>query len=117
VIPAKLVNLTPHRVRLITSRGALDFDPSPVPARLEERLEELAIVGGVPLYAIRYGEPQNLPSPEEGCLLIVSSVIRQALPHRFDLVSPCSLVRDSAGKIKGAAGLCGSHWAQQWITR
>lgn len=111
----KLVNLTPHKVVFVTPSGRVELEASARPARLKETLHEVGQVEGLPVFAISYGDPENLPEPKAGRLLIVPTLIRQALPHRFDLVSPCQYVRDDEGQIVGAQGLCGTHWTARWI--
>ena len=38
-------------------------------------------------------------------MLIVSRLVVDALPHRFDLVAPDDLFRDDAGNVVGAQSL------------
>lgn len=111
----KLVNLTPHPVTFFTPQGKVEMAGSASPARLKETLVTVGEVNGIEVFTVTYGEPENLPEPKAGRLLIVPTIIRQALPHRFDLVSPCQFVRDEQGQITGAKGLCGSHWTARWI--
>lgn len=112
----KLVNLTPHPVSFIHDQGQIELPACPNPIRLKETLVKVGEVEGIGVFDISYGEPENLPEPRAGRLLIVPTLIRQALPHRFDLVSPCQFVRDEQGQVTGAKGLCGSHWTARWIT-
>lgn len=61
--------------------------------------------GGVVLVRQEFGNVTGLPDAEEGFLLIVSTIVKSALPDRRDLVSPASLVRDDEGRIIGCRSL------------
>jgi hypothetical protein len=52
------------------------------------------------------GNPQGLPEPEDGVVLVVSALVAEAAPEREDLAYPGEAIRDSDGKIVGAKGLC-----------
>jgi len=60
---------------------------------------------GVVLVRQKFGNVTGLPDAEEGFLLIVSALVKSALPDRRDLVSPASLVRDDDGSIIGCRSL------------
>lgn len=45
---------------------------------------------------------------EEGIYLLVSAMVREALPLRKDLVSPGQLLRDDDGNVIGCLGLVGN---------
>lgn len=112
----KLVNLTGHPVVLVPGGGRLVLAASTNPARLTESYEAVGEVEGVPLYAASTGVPVGLPEPVPGTLLIVSSVLRNAVTSRFDLVSPCCFERDELGNVVAARGLCGSPWTAKWLS-
>ena len=57
------------------------------------------------LYAQEYGEVTGLPPEEEGVVLVVSGLVRAALPEREDLASPGGLVRDEKGRVVGCTHL------------
>ena len=60
-------------------------------------------VEGIPIF-IRSGQNVvNLPEPEEGRLLIVTSYVREALPARKDLISPAKFIRDTNGVVIGCS--------------
>jgi hypothetical protein len=111
----KLVNLTPHTVTLIVEGGSLEVPPSGSVVRAKETKELVGILGdrdiSVPLYRIRYGEPEGLPTVEPDTYYIVSSLAAQAIkahlpPHvaeRFVVVT--DPVRDEGGRIIGARAL------------
>lgn len=70
--------------------------PSGIVARSNPRYEQVGEVMGVPLLVSSTESVSNLPEPEPGTLLIVPTIVRVALPHRKDLISPCKLIRDGS---------------------
>ena len=100
------INLTPHDVTIRRVDGSeVTYPPAgPVP-RVQETKEEIAVVDGVPFVRVRYGQVDGLPSPMDGAYLIVSTLIRQALPERQDLVSPGDSIRNEDGLIVGCRAL------------
>lgn len=117
--PVKLVNLTPHEIRLVRPAHLVLLKAHPevvfrIPparqvARVAVRREDAGHIdaGGVPipLARTRYGEIEGLPSPQPGTLYIVSSLVAAAARDRTDLLIPDELVRDEQGKVVGARGL------------
>ena len=103
----KIVNLTPHVINVVSPEGETlgTFAPSGAVARLATTNEPAGSVGGVPLTRTVFGEPIGLPTQEDGTILIVSGLVRGALPGRSDLASPGWLVRDDAGRVVGCEGL------------
>ena len=106
----KIVNLTPHAVTLHGAEGkAMTLAPSGQLARLAVAREPMfpITVDGVTLSVSRptFGAVTGLPDAQPGVLLLVSALVAEAV-RRVDVVSPGELVRDSAGVIVGASGLC-----------
>jgi hypothetical protein len=58
-----------------------------------------------PLVRGTYGQVIDLPDQQEGVLLVVSALVRAALPGRRDLASPADLVRDTVGRVLGCRAL------------
>lgn len=106
-----LKNLTPHEVKIITDEGAIVVKPSGIIARCEEHEELAGELAGIPVTKIVMGEVVDLPTEEEGVVLIVSHIVLQACPERKDLVKPGKQVRNAAGDIIGCLSLCvlGNH--------
>lgn len=100
----KLVNLTPHTVKLVNDFGVLELDSAGV-ARVSSTQEEIGLIIGVPLVRATFGEVTGLPESVEGTMYIVSALVRAALPGRADLASPGDLVRDEKGNVIGAKSL------------
>jgi hypothetical protein len=110
-----LRNLTPHDVTLIGDDGVYQSFATEVPNGAEGprvietvvRARPAGAIDGVPveLRHIDRAEVTGLPTAEDGVLLIVSEMVREAEPDRSDLVSPTALVRDPSGRIIGARAL------------
>lgn len=105
-----LKNFTPHAINIIDKRGNVTLTlPSLGSVRVSERTETKGDVNGIPLVSKVYKEAEGLPPCVEGTMLIVSLLVKNACPGRYDLVSPDtgpeSVVRDSSGKILGVRRL------------
>jgi hypothetical protein len=102
----KLLNLTPHAIRLIGPDGsAREIPPSGNVARVAQTLAPAGDADGVPLFRAQFGPVVGLPEPEPGVLYIVSALVRTACPDRTDLASPGDLVRGPDGQPVGCRGL------------
>ncbi len=98
----KLINLTPHRVTFSTG---LTLEAASLPARLVQEYIQIDTLNDIPIYQTLYHDIVNLPPQEEDVYYIVSGLIRSALPHRKDLLSPAQLIRDTEGNVIGCNGL------------
>lgn len=99
----KIINLTPHTVNDIDSHNK--FAPSGTVARVDvSRQCTLITEDGVKFYVPSFGDVVNLPEEQEGVALIVSAMVRTALPNRRDLISPSLLARNEAGEVIGCYG-------------
>ncbi len=62
-------------------------------------------IDGVPVFRNSYGEPENVPDPEDGVMYVVSSITAQACREAGrttkDLLLPARTVRDSEGRVIG----------------
>ena len=62
-------------------------------------------IDGVPVFRMAFGEPENVPDPEEGVMYVVSSITAQACREAgrttSDLLLPARTVRDSEGRVIG----------------
>ena len=99
-----IVNLTPHIVSVITPTGTTVFPPSETIARVSQNNTLLQTIKNIPIYKTVYSTVENLPERTTDTLLIVSSIVKAAMPDRHDLISPTNLVRDDAGNIIGCKG-------------
>lgn len=98
----KFINLTPHAV--VLNDGTV-FPQSGEVARVSATYTDFSPEG---IAEVKFGEPVGLPAPQEGVLLIVSGLLKQACPHRQDLVSPATghpaCRRDVEGRIISVPG-------------
>jgi hypothetical protein len=93
------LNLTPHAIHLRAEGMSLDLEPSGTVARVAEVWQPSDSTPH--LGYLEYGAPEGLPAPVPGVYLVVSAMVRQALPGRGDLVSPALPIRDDAGRVIG----------------
>lgn len=100
----KLVNLTPHQIRIPLGGGVLIFEESGQCARIATEIEEGPPIMGVPTSLVRHGEITGLPEKEEGVGYIVSQMIALEA-KRDDLYYPTELMRDKNGRVTAAAKL------------
>ena len=112
-------NLTPHAVSVVDDHGdtIVTFVPDGVIARARQITESagdlvVPTTGGfrrVPLTRSAFGEPQDLPDPEEGIYLLVSlataNAARAAGRETSDLLLTAEPVRDDQGRIIGCRSL------------
>lgn len=104
----RLVNLTPHQIRIRTSDGEVTVDPSGVVARVDVTTEQLRdlLVGDVAVAAFvtSYERVTNVPAPENATVYVVSSPVA-ANSARTDLCVPFDLERDDEGNPLFCRGL------------
>jgi hypothetical protein len=102
----KIINLTPHPIHILSDEGIVvrTIDSTGL-ARLSASTVSVGDVDGIPLTRTVFGEPTGLPDAVEGTLLIVSQIIKSALPARADLVVPAGVQRDKEGIIIGCRSL------------
>ena len=99
------VNMTPHPVNLLTTEGEeIATFPSEGTIRLNK--DSLSIGGfninghQVELLHSEFSSGE-VPSPVDGVIYIVSALVANAYPHRFDFVMVENTVRDDSGRIIG----------------
>ena len=117
----KLVNLTPHPVRLYkadTPDQVEDLDdgvvkvlePSGELARLSESvIGEDAVLADegveIPVSTVSYAEVEGLPAPQEGVAYVVPLMTALAAAGRDDLLVPYEQVRNQEGTVVGCRRL------------
>lgn len=96
----KIVNLTPHVIRLI---DGTEIESAGL-ARVSSTHSDFDSNG---VCRVTFGEIQGLPAPEEGTLYVVSALVAQAA-RRPDVVSPATghplAQRDEKGQVKAVPG-------------
>ena len=101
----KLVNLTPHEINFVTSKGTITVEPSGEVARVSCKTEQVGIIDRIPVTGNVYGKVEGLPEPEENTLYIVSSLVAGRVPERADVCIPNEPVRNEKGQIVGCKSL------------
>lgn len=108
----KLVNLTPHVIRIRVNESnelvPLDSDiviePEEKPARLDAYEREVEPIDGIPVMLSVLGEIYDLPEPVEGVVYIVSFPVAQRLAgSRPDVVGPHTGPKGGAIRSPGMA--------------
>lgn len=104
---AELRNLTPHpvhivdangnKIRTIESSGLIRLKATTIPAGVE--------IDGVKITKTVYGEPEGLPEYNKEVFIVVSQLVKTALPLRMDLLVPAEVLRDGQGVILGCQSL------------
>lgn len=101
--------MTPHAITILNMEKEVVLQlPKPEIISLPRVSVDTKVVDnvlGVPVLDTVYGSVTDLPEEEKEVILIVSALVRLALPHRKDLASPGQLVRDDKGLPIGAQGL------------
>lgn len=106
VVAVTVLNLTPHALNVHDLNGSVTtFPPSGTVARCSSTTTQVGEANGFPLFSTTFGEVVGLPDPQDNVLLVVSALVRQAVPNRKDVASPGELVRDEAGNPVGCKGL------------
>ena len=104
----RLVNLTPHAISLHGVDGVKTLQSEGI-ARLavtrEPRPDVILLDGTFPVVRPTLGAVTGLPDAREGVIYVVSALVAEAV-KRPDVMSPGELIRDAAGVIIGARGLC-----------
>ena len=112
-----IVNLTPHALNLMPAGPTgpvVTIPPSGLVARCAvDRVQvDTVTVDGitVPVNQTRFGAVSDLPDPRPGIVFpdtiyVVSAIVAQAVPDRWDVFVPDDVVRDDQGRIIGARAL------------
>lgn len=107
---AIIKNLTPHTVTILNEDGSVlaAFESEGV-ARATQKTERVGEIEGIPLVRTTFGEPIDLPDPEEGTYFIVSPATANAAREygltTKDLLLTCEPVRNAEGQIIGCRSL------------
>lgn len=96
----KIINLTPHPINLI----GIGEIPSSGIARLEEKVEVVGDIDGIPIIKKQLGKIIGLPEPQPDTIFVVSLPVAQAA-KRADVLAIGESVRDVKGNVVGAKSL------------
>ncbi len=97
----KKLNYTPHTINLPN----ITIDPIGIVSRCKEITQAADTINGVDVITRSYGKVINAPKEHPHKVYIVSLLVRLALPHRKDLLSPGDIIRDKEGNIIGCVNL------------
>ena len=110
-ITKNIINLTPHTLNIHTNNGAvLNLPPSGTVARVATSKTvafHLDTGNGDTfpnVWDVTFGDVTGLPPVTDGVFLIVSRLVKSAVPHRRDVLVPGTPIRDDKGVIIGADG-------------
>lgn len=119
-------NLTPHSIVIVapscatpTKGGKFEADPNSLEivrtfpsegiARVSSSTLDAAPIDGVPTVEVAFGDPVDLPAPQEGVYLIVSGLLAAcpSLKGRSDLLTPAKQVvsKDNPSQVLGCLAL------------
>lgn len=106
----KIVNLTPHEVRVVLPDGTTrEFPPSGRVARVATRQVAGDPIDGVPVVTTEYGQVEGVPAPEPGTIYMVPMLVGQHLAgQRDDIFGPDSgptAIRGKNGQIEAVRAL------------
>lgn len=101
----KIVNLTGHRIDILDETGKLRvFSPSGVVARAELKHMPLMTVNGIRINAPTWSEIIGLPAPQKNTIYVVSRMVKNLIPGRYDVVCPGERVFNDKKEVIGANG-------------
>ena len=99
-------NFTPHPITICNNAGEVVrvIQPEGL-VRLKAVTVPAGEIDGVPVTRTEFGQPEGLPEFKEGVFIVVSQLVKTALPSRSDLLVPAEVVRDEKGNIVGCKSL------------
>ena len=102
-----IINKTPHPVYILDkdNRVLRTFPKSRGMAKVTEVFEDVDTIDEIPISMTKVVSIEGLPAAKEDVYYIVSTVVKLALPHRTDLSTARSPVRDNSGTIIGVRRL------------
>lgn len=105
------INLLPHDVVVMPTSMSrrMIFPKQNAYARVKVLSQTIGVINGVQIFKEKFGpvfmsDKSEFPDPRDGVYIIVSRFVRDALPHRKDLVCPSGKLRTSKGKLIGVIG-------------
>lgn len=106
-----IINKTPHDVHIVAEvEGKIKIVRTYPRSGYEIRLSvkvvpNVPLSDGTPTTRTQFGNPEGLPDFQIGVMYIVSQLVKNALPHRTDLLVPAEVERDKNGVILGCKSL------------
>jgi len=105
IVQYRVVNLTPHDIRVVSDRGEIVYPRSGQVARLQTVSRQLQIEGLPPVVETEIVGIEGLPEPQPGVVYLVSTPLLMAAARlgRLDVLAPDtgpeSAVRDKNGQV------------------
>lgn len=102
----QIKNFTPHPITICNNAGEVIrvIQPEGL-VRLKAVTVPAGEIDGVPVTKTEFGTPEGMPEFQEGVFIVVSQLVKTALPARSDLLVPAEVVRDEKGNIVGCKSL------------
>ena len=103
----KIINLTPHCINVYYGEKHIKDIPVsglPVP-RCHQQQVVVGYVDKIEITRQIFGDVENLPEPVDETYYVVSRMVAEAAPNRYDLLVPGPLVRNADGQPCGCQGL------------
>lgn len=102
----QIKNFTPHPITICNNAGEVIrvIQPEGL-VRLKAVTVPAGEIDGVPVTKTEFGTPEGMPEFQEGVFIVVSQLVKTALPSRSDLLVPAEVVRDEKGNIVGCKSL------------
>ncbi len=104
----EIINMTPHKLNIYNDLGTkevMTLEPCGIVPRCKQENVIVANYGGVPIYDMQFGEVIDLPEKKPTIYLVVSRLVKTAIPERDDLLCPGALLRNDKGQPIGCIGL------------
>ena len=99
-------NFTPHPILICNNAGEIiRVIQSEGLVRLKAVTVAAGEIDGVPVTRTEFGQAEGLPEFKEDIFIVVSQLVKTALPSRSDLLVPAEVVRDEKGNIVGCKSL------------
>lgn len=102
----QIVNKTPHDVVIIREGSSNRvFSPVGDPIRVREDVKTVGQIQGITITSTIYTEVDGTPPFKTGVYYIVSQMVKNALPHRRDFLTPKGVVKNKKGQVMGCTRL------------
>lgn len=98
----KILNYTSRDINIVWGKNSIKIPRSGKVKVKSEGIITIGVIGKVPLKItkIEY-KVEGLPKEDPNTLIIVSRRVKNAIPHRKDLITPTEAVKDNEGHIIG----------------
>lgn len=100
----KIINKTPHTIKIMVRGLISEFPPAGEPARIEMKETFVNTIEGIDVFLTSIEKSTNLPVERNGVMYIVSRQVIEACPHRRNLLIPHGAIRDTEGNIQAYKG-------------